>query len=38
MSSLLIRNGTVVTADDGVSCVDEGFGQYLARQPFNPRF
>ena len=37
MSSMLIRNGTVVI-DDGVSCVDEGFGQYLARQPFNPRF
>ena len=38
MNSLLIRNGTVVTAYDGVSCVDEGFGQYLARPPFNPRF
>ena len=38
MSSLMIRNGTVVTADDGVSYVDEGFGQYLARPPFNPGF
>jgi hypothetical protein len=37
MSSLLIRNGTVVI-DDGVSCVDEGFGQDLARRPFNPRY
>jgi dihydropyrimidinase len=32
-----ILRGTVVI-DDGVPNVDEGFGKYLARQPFNPRF
>ena len=32
-----ILRGNVVI-DDGVSCVDEGFGQYLARPPFNPRY
>jgi len=32
-----ILRGTVVI-DDGMSCVDEGFGQYLARPPFNPRY
>ncbi len=60
MSSLLIRNGTIVTAtdhcradvyiedekvaaiaqslDDGLACLDEGFGKYLPGKPFNPRY
>ena len=32
-----ILRGTVVV-DDGISCVDEGFGNYLPRKPFNPRY
>ena len=32
-----ILRGTVAI-DDGKPCVDEGFGQYLRRPPFNPRF
>jgi len=32
-----ILRGNVVI-DDGMSCVEEGFGQYLARPPFNPRY
>jgi len=32
-----LLRGTVVI-DDGSSFVDEGFGQYLARPPFNPRY
>jgi dihydropyrimidinase len=32
-----ILRGTVAI-DDGLPCVDEGFGQYLARPPFNPRY
>jgi len=60
MSSLLIRNGTIVTAtdhyradvyikdekvtaiaetlDQGIACIGEGFGKYLPRKPFNPRY
>jgi dihydropyrimidinase len=32
-----ILRGTVAI-DDGEACVDEGFGRYLARPPFNPRY
>jgi dihydropyrimidinase len=32
-----ILRGTVAI-DDGEPCVDEGFGRYLARPPFNPRY
>jgi dihydropyrimidinase len=32
-----ILRGTVAI-DDGMPGVDEGFGQYLPRKPFNPRF
>jgi dihydropyrimidinase len=32
-----VLRGTVAV-DDGVACVDEGFGRYLARPPFNPRY
>jgi dihydropyrimidinase len=32
-----ILRGTVAI-DDGMPCVDEGFGQYLKRPPFNPRY
>jgi len=32
-----ILRGTVAI-DDGLPCVGEGFGQYLARPPFNPRY
>lgn len=32
-----ILRGTVAI-DDGEPCVDEGFGQYLKRPPFNPRY
>ena len=32
-----ILRGTVAI-DDGETCVDEGFGRYLARPPFNPRY
>jgi len=32
-----ILRGTVAV-DDGLACVDEGFGNYLPRGPFNPRY
>jgi dihydropyrimidinase len=32
-----ILRGTIAV-DDGVNCVEEGFGRYLARPPFNPRY
>jgi len=32
-----ILRGTVAI-DDGIACVDEGFGKYLPRKPFNPRY
>jgi len=32
-----ILRGTVAV-DDGLAAVDEGFGQYVARGPFNPRY
>ncbi|MCZ6501893.1 MAG: hypothetical protein ACE1Y4_08755 [Lysobacterales bacterium] len=60
MSSLLIRNGAIVTAtdhyradvyikdekvtaiaetlDEGIAGIGEGFGKYLPRKPFNPRY
>ena len=32
-----ILRGTVAV-DDGIACIDEGFGKYLPRKPFNPRY
>jgi len=32
-----ILRGTVAV-DDGIACIDEGFGQYIPRKPFNPRY
>ena len=27
-----------VAVDDGIACIGEGFGQYIPRKPFNPRY